>query len=438
MIDKDSVLKEYITHAKHFKPLTENVLKHKALYARKLLEYLEKNNIPLSSFTREQSDKYLAMIKHGTGEWSSHKPNETGYFKTREFVRFLEWKNFIPGYSISGNAVPGNAIPGKSISFAELLERYIRRISSSKEVSERTLDITRSLIRRFLEYLENNNITDIARVDKKAVSGYALYLLVYKGSRGKSKIQKPYNVTTRANILVNVRNFFKFLCSENIILTDPSKSVEIPKVPKRISRDIPTLAEIDRLISSIEMKSHRGVPYGSRDIAIIETLYGSAIRVKELVNLDIGNVDFTEKLITVYKGKNRKDRAVPINDTALSYIRDYLKERPEGAPHNPALFLSVFKKRMTVNLIGGLIKKYALKAGIKKHLIPHSFRYACATHMLKNGADIRYIQEMLGHTSLDTTETYTRVVKGDLKRMLRAFHPRENAQETSSQEAGNE
>ncbi len=438
MIDKDAVLKEYITHAKAFKPLKENVLKHKALYARKLLEYLEKNNMPLSGFTREQSDKYLAMIKHGTGEWSSHKPNKTGYFKTREFVRFLEWKNFIPG--ASRDSVSPNAIP-----FTELLERYIRRISSSKEVSERTLDITRSLIRRFLEYLENNNITDIARVDKKVVSGYALYLLVYKGSRGKSKIQKPYNVTTRANILVNVRNFFKFLCSENIILTDPSKSVEIPKVPKRISRDIPTLAEIDRLISSIEMKSHRGVPYGSRDIAIIETLYGSAIRVKELVNLDIGNVDFTEKLITVYKGKNKKDRAVPINDIALSRIRDYLKERPEGTPHNPdeevhlkALFLSVFKKRMTVNLIGSLIKKYALKAGIKKHLIPHSFRYACATHMLKNGADIRYIQEMLGHTSLDTTETYTRVVKGDLKRMLRAFHPREIISQENTQEENHE
>ena len=430
MIDKDAILKEYITHAKAFKPLTENVLKHKALYARKLLEYLEKNNIPLSGFTKEQSDKYLAMIKHGTGEWTSHKPNETGYFKTREFVRFLEWKNFIPGDS--RDAVSRNTIP-----FAELLERYIRRISSSKELSERTLDITRSLIRRFLEYLENNNITDITRVDKKTVSGYALHLLVYRGSRGKSKTQKPYNVSTRVNILVNIRSFFKFLCSENVILTDPSKTVEIPKVPKRISRDIPTLAEIDRLIGSIEMKSHRGVPYGSRDIAIIETLYGSAIRVKELVNLDIGNVDFTEKLITVYKGKNRKDRAVPINDIALSCIRDYLKERPDN-PDEKALFLSVFKKRMTVNLIGSLIKKYTLKAGIKKHLIPHSFRYACATHMLKNGADIRYIQEMLGHTNLDTTETYTRVVKGDLKRMLRFFHPREIISQENTREAGNE
>ena len=93
---------------------------------------------------------------------------------------------------------------------------------------------------------------------------------------------------------------------------------------------------------------------------------------------------------------------------------------------------------MTVNLIGDLIKRYAEKAGIKKHLIPHSFRYACATHMLKNGADIRYIQEMLGHSSLSTTETYTRVVKGDLKRMLRAFHPREGDPRENAKEGGHE
>jgi integrase/recombinase XerD len=309
--------------------------------------------------------------------------------------------------------------------YIELLEKYIRN-AKAKGWSERSVKIARSYIRRFMDYLEENQITDITKITKKIISDYSLHLLLYKVRIGNEGKTKPYNATSRMNILVYVKDFFGFLRRENIILFDPSAGVSLPKIPKTLSRDIPTLNEVDRILSCID----KSIKWGLRDYAIIETLYSSGLRSSELVKLKLEDIDFENRFLTVRKGKFDKPRTVPLSNSTILALSEYIEKNRPGFVKNGKdegfIFLSSRGggKLITVS-INTIVQVYAKKAGIKKHLIPHSFRYACATHMLRNGADIRFVQELLGHESLQVTQGYTRVVKGDLKRMIRLYHPRE-------------
>lgn len=408
-MDKNTIIEKYekylIESNKGFKKST---IMRFISYAKKFIWFVKEKNISLNDISSETMEEY---IKEKPGGERNRR------FSINPFIEYLKKENII---NLTRNINLNVETPQNN--YTPLLENYLKFISR-RDVSKRTLDITRSLIRRFLDYLEKHNIHDIRQVTKKVMNDYSLYLLLYQTNK-----KKPYNANTRANILINIKSFFEFLCKDNILLTNPARNIELPKIPKRISRDIPSLKEIDLILSTFDTQR----PTELRNFCIIETMYSTGLRVMEIINLKINDIDFENMFVTVRKGKNKKDRVVPINKFALDWIKEYLdRARPillsksKDQDENYLFLEARYGKKITPDSIGDMITRHTQKIGINKKFIPHSFRYACATHMLKNGADIRYIQEMLGHKSLITTQQYTRVLKAELKRIIRKFHPRE-------------
>jgi len=225
-------------------------------------------------------------------------------------------------------------------------------------------------------------------------------------------------------MLSAVKGFLRFLKERDYIARDPSLDIPYAKVPKQLPRGILTNTEARRIINTPDTTC----ALGYRDRAIMEVLYTTGIRKQELNNLNLTDVDYHDGFLRIDQGKGRKDRIVPLGRIACRYLENYIKSvRPEliKDPYNNALFLSTRGNRLSKNMVWEMVKKYAKKAKIKKNISPHTFRHSCATAMLKNKADIRAVQELLGHESLESTQVYTRVTIGDLKEVHRRCHPRE-------------
>ena len=220
-------------------------------------------------------------------------------------------------------------------------------------------------------------------------------------------------------ILLTVRAFCRYLTHhKNLFLSNPAGNLKAPKV-ESLPRDIPTDQEIQRTIDGIDL-TYMGI----RNKAILEILYSTAIRAGELLKLDIYDVDFKEKRLSVRQGKGKKDRVVPIGRKAFDALRiytDYFRTRHSKKTREKALFLSHQGSRLSYHMLVYMIAK--VRKDVK--LRPHVLRHAAAIGMLKNGADIRYIQQMLGHASLESTQIYTRLLPLDLKDSLKKYHPRE-------------
>jgi integrase/recombinase XerD len=234
---------------------------------------------------------------------------------------------------------------------------------------------------------------------------------------------KPYSIGFQANRLTAVKSFFRFLCRRGFVLQDPSAAVETPRLPSHLPRTILTREEVLRLLRVVRGKS----PKVLRDRAILETLYGTGLRVAELCALRVGDVDTEDLLLRVVMGKGRKDRNVPLTPAAGRAIDAYLalgRARLLGRAPRKELFVGERGARLHRAVVNKLILPWAKKAGIRKHVTCHTFRHSVATHLLRNRADIRHIQVLLGHASLRTTERYTRVEIEDLKRVVARAHPR--------------
>ena len=226
---------------------------------------------------------------------------------------------------------------------------------------------------------------------------------------------------TRARRLVAVKAFYRYLRGEGIIPSDPAANLEGARLsrvlPRTLSRD-----EVEALLAAPDVST----PQGLRDKALLETFYSTGLRASELANLAIDAVSFQERLVRVV-GKGNKERVVPIGEAALSAIRAWLENgRTRFVPKrgSRALFLSKKGGALRREWIWTLVKRYARLAGIRKEISPHTLRHSFATHLLEHGADLRAIQEMLGHADISTTQIYTHVDVGHLKTMYRACHPR--------------
>ena len=228
--------------------------------------------------------------------------------------------------------------------------------------------------------------------------------------------------STQARIISGVKAFFSFLLLEEIISIDPSALIESPKITRKLP-DTLNILEIDALLTAIDSSS----PQGMRNKAIIEVLYGCGLRVSELTDLKISNIFPAIEFIKV-TGKGNKERLVPIGESALKYIAIYLKEVRVHATikkgNEDFLFLNRFGAKLSRISIFNLIKSLAISAGIKKTISPHTLRHSFATHLIEGGADLRAVQEMLGHASITTTEIYTHLDRDYLKQVIRQFHPR--------------
>lgn len=230
------------------------------------------------------------------------------------------------------------------------------------------------------------------------------------------------SATSQARILSGIRSFYNYLLLENEIKTDPTELLEMPRVGRKLP-DTLSIAEISTIIAAID----RSLTDGERNKAILEVLYSCGLRVSELTDLRISNIYSRDGFIRIV-GKGNKERLVPIGKPALDQIERYkqqLRDHQEiKKGHEDFLFLNQRGSKISRVYIFTLIKSLCLKAGIRKTISPHTFRHSFATHLVENGADLRAVQEMLGHESITTTEIYTHLDRSFLKETILKFHPR--------------
>jgi len=235
-------------------------------------------------------------------------------------------------------------------------------------------------------------------------------------------IAKKINPRSQARIISGLRSFFDYLVFEDYRETNPTDLVEAPKIGRKLP-DTLSVDEINELISAVDL-SH---PQGERNRTILETLYSCGLRVSELITLKISDLFFEEGFIKV-TGKGNKERFVPIHYNAQKYITIYISEiRSHLKPtksFEDTLFLNRRGKGLTRQMIFTILKELAVKINLNKKISPHTLRHSFATHLLKNGADLRAIQLMLGHESITTTEVYVHLDTGDLKKVVENYHPR--------------
>ncbi len=235
-------------------------------------------------------------------------------------------------------------------------------------------------------------------------------------------IAKVVTPRTQARIISGLKGFFNYLVFEDYREDNPMDLIETPKIGRKLP-DTLSETEINSLIAAIDLST----PEGERNRAIIETLYGCGLRVSELINLKLSDLYFDEDFIQV-TGKGNKQRFVPISGINQKYINIYRNEvrvhLPIQKEHEDIVFLNRRGKQLTRAMIFTIVKQLAEKVGLQKNISPHTFRHSFATHLLENGADLRAIQQMLGHESITTTEVYMHVNRSHLSKILNEFHPR--------------
>ncbi len=285
------------------------------------------------------------------------------------------------------------------------IDDFIKFIKFEKGLSENTVLAYKSDIKLFENFLKENKLND---VDEEVITDLIFQLK-----------NKKYSNLSIARILVSIRNYYKFLLKEKMIKTNPFENLESFKVRKMMP-EVLTETDIVNILNQPDLTTKEGI----RDRAILELLYSAGIRVSELVNMELTDINLDEKIIRCF-GKGAKERIVPIGDYVVDAIKNYLVYRTEiSKKFSNYLFITRFGKKFTRAGIWKLIKNYALKAGINKNVYPHIFRHSFATHLLKGGADLRSVQEMLGHSDISTTQIYTHVDRSYLKKIHKKFHPR--------------
>lgn len=300
------------------------------------------------------------------------------------------------------------------------LEGYLARYLAQLQVqalSSDTLKRREHALRRFILWCDERSIEHPKDVTKPILESYQRYLYLYRKADGS-----PLTTASQNVMLTPIKSFFKWLTRENYVLSNPASELQPPKRGKRLPRAILSVEEIEQLMQQPKLDTLQGI----RDRAILEILYSTGIRRMELVNLTLDAIDTRRQLLMVRSGKGNQDRYLPLGERAAYWLVQYLvKVRPRlllsiGDSH---VFLSDYGVAVTRELAGNLVKQYLRTAGIEVIGSCHLLRHAMATHMLENGADIRFIQAMLGHSDLTSTEVYTHVSIRKLQEIHTATHP---------------
>jgi len=281
----------------------------------------------------------------------------------------------------------------------------IERGVSSNTASSYQLDLKKI----YLPFLKDRGIDSWDKVQKENIQQFLFYLR-----------EKGYSLASICRYLSSVKMFHRFLMREGLVKTDPTALIEFPKTWKRIPQVL-SLEEVEKILSAPQLHT----PQGIRDKAILELLYATGMRVSEIINIRMDQVYMDIGFIKC-KGKGGKERMLPLGKKASFYIQKYLdKSRKHFLKgYSPYLFLSRRGKPLTRQALWKIIKMYALKVGITKDIKPHLLRHSFATHLLEKGADLRFVQELLGHSDISTTQIYTHINKMRLKEIHKKFHPR--------------
>ncbi|MBC9249124.1 hypothetical protein A9179_02420 [Pseudomonas alcaligenes] len=284
--------------------------------------------------------------------------------------------------------------------------------------SDATATTKTALLQQFVLWCQPQGICDVSQVDLDLLERYRKYLYRYR----KRRDHEPLELSTQRMRLMAVTGLLKRLHAYDILQSEPYARFPLPRVPRQIPKQIPDEEEIEPILHQTTINGRMGL----RDRAILEVYYATGIRRAELAGLDIRDVDFKHQIVTVRKGKGSQDRRVPIAQRALDSIERYLSElrsKLATMASGEALFLGGTGKRIQKSKLTELVGRCIRRSGIGKSGSCHALRHATATHMLRNGADIRYVQEMLGHLCIESTQIYTHVTITDLQGVYSKTHP---------------
>ncbi|MDR1702387.1 MAG: site-specific tyrosine recombinase XerD [Sporomusaceae bacterium] len=290
------------------------------------------------------------------------------------------------------------------------VNEFINYLSVERGLAKNTLESYGRDLRQFQKYLDVSQLDIIKNSTRDTILNYLNSLQ----SKGRS-------VSTISRNLAAIKSFYQYLVRERHLEKDPAINLESPRPEKKLPR-ILTINEVEELL----VQPNILLPTGLRDKAMLELLYATGIRVSELTSLNISDINLDMGYIKCY-GKGSKERIVPLGSIAVKCVQEYVaKGRPKlvRSYEEGALFVNHHGKRLTRQGFWKIIKKYALEANILKAITPHTLRHSFATHLLENGADLRSVQEMLGHADISTTQIYTHVTKNRLKEVYDKTHPR--------------
>jgi len=296
--------------------------------------------------------------------------------------------------------------------FQYAIEDYIHFIQVERQLSDNTLASYRRDLENYVNFLrEVEGMSDFCKVERTTILRHLEQLRM----QGKTS-------RTVARHISSIRSFHQFLLREKRAETDPTVHLEMPIIEQKLP-NVLSIEEIEALLAA----PNRSKPQGIRDVAMLELLYGSGMRISELIALDLADIHLTMGFVRVF-GKGGKERIIPLGKSALSALSTYLdgaRSQLQGKyPKTEAFFINQRGKRLTRQGCWKLMKEHALKAGIQHELTPHTLRHSFATHLVENGADLRAVQEMLGHADISTTQIYTHISKSRLSEVYKQFHPR--------------
>jgi integrase/recombinase XerD len=291
----------------------------------------------------------------------------------------------------------------------ELVQKFLEFLEKEKRLSSNTLQSYRRDIEQFITYLQDVKISNVINTNKTTIIAYLLHL--QKKGRATSTISRN---------LASIRSFYQYLTKNEVIPLDPTEGLESPKVEKKLPQILST-KEVELLLDQPKCDDLKGY----RDKAMLELLYATGIRVSELISLDLSDVNLEMRYIMCNKGT--RERMIPIGSLSVNAMKDYLsKSRKLLIQRNDekSLFVNVNGKRLTRQGFWKIIKQYKNQAKINKDITPHTLRHSFAAHLLENGADLRSIQEMLGHSDISSTQVYAQIAKNRLKEVYKKTHPR--------------
>ncbi len=292
------------------------------------------------------------------------------------------------------------------------LEQFVTYLKKERGLAQNTIIAYESDLQNFFVFLQEKSITDVEKVDKACIITFLLYLQ----KKGKA-------TSTISRNLAVVKCFYQFLMRENDFIKDPTAHLETPKPEKRLPQ-ILTIMETERLLSQPDLTGAIGL----RDRAMLELLYATGIRVSELVSISEEDINLKMGFLRC-RGTGARERIVPLGDMAIKFVNQYIEEGRQLLVRNrdeKALFVNHHGKGLSRQGFWKIVKKYASKAEIDKDITPHTLRHSFATHLLENGADLRSVQEMLGHADISTTQVYTHLKEIRLREVYTKSHPRAN------------
>ena len=297
------------------------------------------------------------------------------------------------------------------------MRTYLDHLTVERGLAANTLSSYRRDLRRYQEYLDQAGIDDLDAVREATVSGFLVRL------REGDADHPPLSSTSAARTVVAVRGFHKFAVQDGLATSDPAAGVKPPTPAKRLPKALP-LSDVEAILDEA---GAAGTTLALRDRALLEVLYGTGARISEAVGLDVDDLDPVDGTVLL-RGKGGKERLVPVGSFARAAVDAYLvRGRPElvsTGSGTPALFLNARGGRLSRQSAWAVLVKAADRAGVTRDVSPHTMRHSFATHLLDGGADVRVVQELLGHASVTTTQVYTLVTVDNLREVFAAAHPR--------------